>query len=110
MIKKSILFYSEAMLNNFEEHRAVSHIMAEAIYKSTGMRYQVGSEFNVVLPASGTSADYAAGHGKVPLVVTAFAPRGVDIGWDVAATRINAIVDEIFFGLEALGEYVKRNL
>lgn len=98
------------MVENFEEKRAVAHLMAEAIYKSTGSRYQVGSEFNVVLPASGTSADYAAGHGKVPLVVTAFAPKGVEIGWDVAASRINSIVDEIFYGVAALGDYVKRNL
>lgn len=98
------------MMDNFDENRAIAHIMAEAIYTSTGMRYQVGSEFNVVVPASGTSSDYAAGNGKVKLVSTIFAPRGINIGWDVAATRINTIVDEIFYGVEALGEYVKRNL
>lgn len=41
------------------------------------------------------------------LVITAFTPRGLNIGWDVVASRINTIVDEIFYGIEALGEYVK---
>lgn len=83
--------------------------MAEAIFLETGNRWQTGSEFNLNFAASGTSADYAAGVDNVPVVVTMFLPRGNAVnGWDVPSFRINAIVDEVFYGIEAMADYVVR--
>lgn len=101
--------YSEAFTEHIFEQRAVANMMADAIYLETGNRWRVGSEVNLNFAASGVSADYAAGVDNVPIVATMFLPRGNDVnGWDVPATRINAIVDEVFYGIEAMADYVTR--
>lgn len=80
--------------------------MAERAFEQTGVRFISGSESNVNVFKSGTSADYAAGVDNIPLAYTIYAPRGGPNGWDVPETDINRIVDEVFFAVEALGEYV----
>lgn len=83
--------------------------MADAIRQQRGARYLVGSEGNMVMFKSGTSADYAAGRDNIPLAFTVFAPRHGVQGWEVPASSINEIVDDIFAGIAALGTYVARN-
>lgn len=95
---------------NFREQIAVSHIMTNAIWQETGGRYRSGSDANINVPISGTSADYAAGQDRIPLAFSIYAPTaGSSEGWNVAENQIQRIVDEIFAGIVALGTYVHEN-
>lgn len=80
--------------------------VADTAFQQTGIRFTAGSEANVNMLKSGTSADYASGVDLVPLAYTIYAPRGGPNGWDVPESQINTMVDQIFFAIEALGEYV----
>lgn len=91
---------------NFAERFAVGNIITNAIWQESGARFRSSSEANVNGPVSGTSGDYAAGQDQIPLVYTIFAPSGGPNGWDVPENQINRIVDEIFFGVAAVADYV----
>jgi hypothetical protein len=91
---------------NFAERMGVGNIITNAIWQETGGRYRIASEANVNGFVSGTSGDYAAGQDNIPLVYTIFAPSGGRNGWDVPENQIGRIVNEIFYGVAALGEYV----
>lgn len=79
--------------------------VADVAFENTGVRFSAGSESNVNMFKSGTSADYAAGRDRVPLVYTIYAPRGGPNGWDVPESSIETISRQIFFAIEAFGEY-----
>lgn len=80
--------------------------MAERTFEQTGVRFISGSESTANIFQAGTSADYAAGRDNIPLAYTIHAPRGGANGWDVPESDINRIVDEVFFAVEAVGEYI----
>lgn len=80
--------------------------MADVAFQNTGVRFTAGSEANVNMFKSGTSADYASGRDLVPLAYTIYAPRGGPNGWDVPENSIETIANQIFFAVEALGEYI----
>lgn len=80
--------------------------MADTTFQRTGAVFAAGSEANVNMFKSGTSADYASGVDHVPLAYTIYAPRGGPNGWDVPESQIQTIVEQIFFAIEAVGEYV----
>lgn len=91
---------------NFQERIAVGNIITNGIWQSTGGRYRVSSEAQVNGLISGTSGDYAAGRDNIQLVYSIFAESGGNNGWDGPVSDINRIVDEIFAGVVALGNYV----
>ena len=83
--------------------------MSDAIFQRTGQRYTTGNEFAVGSPASGTSADFAAGTANIPFVFSMNLPRGGANGYDVETTRINSIIEEIFHGVEAMARFLVAN-
>jgi len=97
---------NELFMPNYQERIGVGNIMTDAIWRNTGARYRTASEVNVNGFVSGTSGDYAAGQDNIPLVYTIFTPSGGNNGWDPLPSQINPVVDQIFFGVRALGEYV----
>lgn len=97
---------SEIFMPNFQERIAVGNIITNGIWQSTGGRYRVSSEAQVNGLISGTSGDYAAGQDNIQLVYSIFAESGGSNGWDGPVSDINRIVDEIFAGVVALGNYV----
>lgn len=85
---------------------AVGNIITNAIWQETGGRYRTTSEANVNGFISGTSGDYATGRDRIPLTYTIFTQSGGPNGWDVPENQISRIVNEVFYGVAAVAEYV----
>lgn len=91
---------------NWDETQNVAWAMSSNIRDRTGARFSTGTYSNIVRGTAGTSMDYAAGVDQIPLSFTIFTPPSGRNGWDVEAWRINPVVDQIFFAMENLANYV----
>lgn len=97
---------NELFRSNFRDEVGVANIMVDSVWRNTGARYSVASESQAAGLMSGTSGDYASGRDNIPFSYTIYARSGGNNGWDVEESDINAVVDEIFYAIGALGHVV----
>jgi hypothetical protein len=100
---------SPGWISNWEHHRRVGNLWADAIRAQTGKSYQVGNIADILGNAFGASDDHMAGEQLVNLVYTLELTGGGQTGFDFPEAEIEGLVKETFWGYRALGLYVSQN-
>jgi hypothetical protein len=100
--------FLSAQSGNLQQQIDVANMMRDAMFRASGVTYNVGNAAAIMNGASGTSLDYTAGLGiNIPLVLRL--PSGTPNSWEHPTTAINGIVFTAFEAFEALGQYVAGN-
>jgi Zinc carboxypeptidase len=99
-------FNFNVYVKNWKEHQAVGQIWADAVFKSTGLVYEVGNSADVLYTANGASDDYALAFANANLAYTIELPPS-DFNWhDYPQDMIYDLAKGTFFGYRALGLYI----
>ena len=77
------------------------YLVANRIFRVNRTRYQVAIGGNIS-PESGTSSDYAFDKYQLPVAYTIKLPSGGVSGYEVPASRLDAILSETFEGFLAV--------
>lgn len=102
--------YTSALPDDVDILDGLAQDVEAAIRAVNGTRYTVGSSTNVLYAAAGGSDDWVKGVGGVNLSYTIELPGGGNFGFDLPATRIDAVVKETFEGIKVYQSFVERNL
>lgn len=103
-----MFFLRSVKVENWKEHEEVGKLIANAIYKSSKERYQIGNAALLLYPAAGGSDDYAASIG-VNLSFTLEMSKG-SYGFVLPTNEILRVGKEIFAGSRAAALYVAEHL
>ncbi|XP_059224568.1 carboxypeptidase B1 [Stomoxys calcitrans] len=104
--------YESSLPSNWRYHDAVARSGANAIKRSSGTSYTVGSSAKALYAASGASDDFAYGAANIPVALCMELPSGGN-GFDPAPKEILPIVAESWLGIRAMAreivDYPLRN-
>lgn len=99
-------FDFHVFVKNWKEHETVGYIWADAIFKSTGIMYEVGNSAVILYTANGASDDFALAHANANLAYTIELPPS-DYNWhDYPQDMIHDLAKGTFYGFRALGLYI----
>lgn len=101
--------YTSALPSDWEILDSLAVDVERAISAVAGTRYTIGSSTNVLYAAAGGSDDWVKGVGGVALSYTIELPGGGSFGFDLPASRIDAVVKETFEGVKVYQAYVEQN-
>ncbi|CAO1317509.1 unnamed protein product [Diamesa tonsa] len=98
--------YTSELPETWKDLHEVAEAGADAIYKTTGTKYTVGSSTNVLYAAAGGSDDWAFAVTDVPISFVMELPGGGNFGFDLPARDIDKTVKESAVGIFAMIERV----
>lgn len=108
---KSFLYpwgYTSELPPNVDELHSLAVESEKAISAVNGTRYKIGSSFNILSPASGSSRDWVYGAAGINLAYTMELPPGGENRFDLPPEEILGVVTEMFEGVKVFHEYVEE--
>ncbi|KAJ8950617.1 hypothetical protein NQ318_010816 [Aromia moschata] len=103
--------WSYAMLlpDNANQLQEVGEIFNDAVYAVGGGNYTVGNSAQLLGATAGCSDDYVLGGLGVNISYTLELPGGGSAGFDLPATQIQTVVEQVWVGWQAWHQYVEEN-
>ncbi|KAF2887347.1 hypothetical protein ILUMI_18826 [Ignelater luminosus] len=97
-----------ALPKNHRELYGVASKAAMAILNATGTKYTVGTSYNVLGPAAGSSSDWVYAVARVKLAYVVELPEGHDNIFVIFPEDILGVVKETCEGIKVFFKYIKR--